>query len=178
VGRIKQPLPVKLVVGMISGCADLFDAAEQALVVHFGPADYVSRRLPFVHTDYYAAEFGSELERRFVAFERLVDPGELARIKVLTNGLEEIWSGEGRRRINLDPGYVSQAKLVLASTKNHGHRVYVGSGIYAEVTLCYRDKDFRVMPWTYPDYASEPYLDIIREIRRNYVQQLRDLRAE
>jgi hypothetical protein len=111
-----------------------------------------------------------------MAFERLIDPGRLAEIKLLTNGLEQEWSEGGRRRINLDPGYVSRSKLVLATTKNHGHRIYLGRGIYAEVTLTYRDKDYRPWPWTYPDYRTESYREILRAIRGIYLAQLKAAR--
>ena len=175
-GAIRKPLPVKLIMPMFSGHSELFVVVGRALVDRFGPVDYRSPGLPFDHTDYYRNEFGGGLERRFLAFEKLIDPGELAGIKRLTNDLEEGWAQGGKRRINLDPGYISGSKLVLATTKNHGHRIYLGQGIYAEVTLAYRDQDFRALPWTYPDYASEAYIEIMREIRRIYMAQLRALR--
>ncbi|MBC7235659.1 MAG: DUF4416 family protein [Chloroflexi bacterium] len=177
-GTAQAPLPVKLVVPMFTGEPELFEIAEAALQQRFGPVDYRSPRLPFEHTDYYTPEFGPGLQRWFVALERLIDPGELASIKRWTNELELSLAREGRRRINLDPGYVSSAKLVLATTKNHNHRIYIGQGIYAEVTLVYRDKNFRPWPWTYPDYASEAYIAILREIRELYMAQLRRLRQE
>ena len=176
-GAIKEPEPVKLIMPMITGHAELFDLAKQALVGRFGPVDYESLLLPFDHTDYYEAEFGPNLQRCFLSFEELIDPGRLAEIKCQTNEMEQDW-GEGRkRRINLDPGYIALSKLVLATTKNHGHRIYIGRGIYAEVTLTYRDKDFRPWPWTYPDYRSEPYLRIVRAIRATYLSQLRERRS-
>jgi hypothetical protein len=131
--------------------------------------------LPFDHTAYYAAEFGEGLKRRFVAFEELVHPGKLAEIKLLTNALEMEWVLEGKRRINIDPGYISHSKLVLATTKNHAHRIYLGQGIYAEVTLHFRDGAFRAWPWTYPDYASSPLIAIFNHIRALYVKQLRTI---
>jgi len=174
-GTIRQPLPVKLLLPMLSNQPELFQVAEEALVGAFGPVDYRSPRLPFTCTAYYEPEFGPGLERQFLAFEQLIDPGRLAEIKVLTNQWEARWSEGGRRRINLDPGYLSQAKLVLATTKDHSHRLYLGQGIYAEVTLAYRDRDFRPWPWTYPDYRSEAYLEILRAIRSLYLAQLRTL---
>ncbi len=177
-GKISAPLPVKLVMPMLSNRPELFGLAEAALVARFGPVDYHSPRLPFAHTNYYEAEFGKDLQRQFLCFETLVDPGQLAEIKVLTNTLEEGWSEEGQRRINLDPGYLSQAKLVLATTKDHAHRIYIGHGIYAEVTLAYRDKGFRAGPWTYPDYRSESYWQILCTMRGIYVAQLKALRQE
>lgn len=175
-GEVRNPLPVKLVMPMFTRHAELLETAEQALVHRFGPMDYRSKRLPFDHTTYYEGEFGGGLERQFLSFQSLIDPGQLAEIKLLTNGLEESWSEEGRRRINLDPGYISLSKLVLATTKNREHRIYLGSGIYAEVTLSFRDKAFRPWPWTYPDYRSQPYLEIMHTIRGIYVEQLRSLR--
>jgi hypothetical protein len=111
--------------------------------------------------------------RRIWAFERLVDPGTLAAIKLRTNELEMQWAEVDKRKVNLDCGYVSMAKLVLATTKNHGHRIYLGNGIYAEVTLRYRDGVFQPWPWTYPDYATPQYCALFDEIRRIYVAQLR-----
>ena len=176
-GNPIEPLPVKLVMPMLSRETRFFQLAQRALGHHFGPVDYRSPELPFEHTTYYEEEFGSELLRQFMAFERLADPGRLAQIKLLTNGLEQEWSVAGRRRINLDPGYISASKFVLATTKNHGHRIYLGQGIYAEVTLTYRDKDYRPWPWTYPDYRSEAYLAILRAIRGIYMAQLKAVRA-
>ena len=175
-GQAREPWPVKLVVPMFSGDGGLLDEASSVVADRFGPADYGSERMPFAHTDYYTPEFGPGLMRQLLSFERLIDPGSLAEIKLWTNSLEQAWLEGGRRRINLDPGYLSSAKLVLATTKNHCHRIYLREGIYAEVTLMYRDGDYRTFPWTYPDYASEPYLDIMRAIRTLYVDQIRALR--
>jgi hypothetical protein len=175
VGEAKEPAPVKLIMPMLTVDLSLFEVVERRLRQHFGPTDYVSETLPFEHTAYYEPEFGPGLKRRFYAYRDLIDPGSIAQIKRLTNEIESEWQLDGRRRINLDPGYVSRAKLVLATTKNHGHRIYVGQGIYAEVTLIYRDRDFRPFPWTYPDYASEPYRQILREVRAIYTSQLKAL---
>jgi hypothetical protein len=172
-GQIKEPKPVKLISSMFTADRELLEVARNKLSEVFGPTDYESDLLPFAHTSYYAAEFGEDLMREIVAFAELVDPGRLAEIKRLTNGLEMGWARDGKRRINLDPGYVSLAKLVLATTKNHGHRIYLGQGIYAEVTLRYRSKTFRPWEWTYPDYASSPYIAIFNHIRELYLAQLR-----
>ena len=171
-GQIKEPKPVKLISSMFAADLELLEVARDKLTEIFGPTDYESDLLPFDHTSYYAAEFGEGLIRKIVAFTELVDPGRLAEVKRLTNDLEMGWAKVGRRRINLDPGYVSLAKLVLATTKNHGHRVYLGQGIYAEVTLRYRSKTFRPWGWTYPDYASPPYIAIFNHIRELYLAQL------
>jgi hypothetical protein len=177
-GKARAPKPVKLIVSAFAPSDALLQEIKAALASRWGTADFGSELLPFAHTAYYAPEFGAELVRRIWAFEPLVDPARLAGIKGETNALEQRWSEQGRRRVNLDPGYVSQAKLVLATTKNHGHRIYLGDGIYAEVTLQYREGAFRPWPWTYPDYASRRYCALFEEIRRRYVTQLRQSSRE
>jgi len=174
-GIARPPLPVKLIIGALTSEPELVSAAVAALKDGWGRADHTSERLPFEHTAYYEAEFGRGLERVFVAFRDLVDPGQLAAIKRTTNDLERRFTEGSHRRINLDPGYISAAKLVLATTKNHGHRIYIGQGIYAEVTLTYHDKAFRTLPWTYPDYATDAYREIFESIRKRYLEQLRAL---
>jgi len=176
-GKAREPLPVKLLMPMLGKHTEAFEVAEKTLIKHLGPIDYHSPRLPFEHTAYYEEEMGDHLERQFLSFEELIDPGDIVDVKTLTNSLEEQWRQEGKRRINLDPGYIAPAKLVLATTKNHGHRLYLGQGIYGEVTLMYRDNDFRPLFWTYPDYRTEAYREIMRTIREIYMAQIRALRA-
>jgi hypothetical protein len=172
-GKVEEPLPVRLIASTFAASRELLEEVRVRLGQEFGPIDYESELLPFDHTTYYTVEFGENLKRRFVAFEELVHPGKLAEIKLLTNSLEMEWAVEGKRRINIDPGYVSHSKLVLATTKNHAHRIYLGQGIYAEVTLHFRDGTFQPWPWTYPDYASPPLIAIFNQIREVYVKQLR-----
>ncbi|MBU0490636.1 MAG: DUF4416 family protein [Chloroflexi bacterium] len=171
-GAIKEPQPVMLIVGMLTARPALFDAARQALCAAYGPTDYESETLPFDQTTYYDAELGTPIWRRFVAFDRLIAPDALPAIKRHTNELELAWAVDGRRPINLDPGYVSLGKLVLATTKDHSHRLYLGQGIYGEITLGYRDGGWQPWPWTYPDYATADYRAIMHEIRARYRQQL------
>ena len=172
-GKVEKPLPVKLIASVFTARLELLEEVKVRLSQEFGPIDYESELLPFDHTTYYAAEFGEKLKRRFVAFAELVRPERLAEIKLLTNALEIELAVEGKRRINIDPGYVSHSKLVLATTKNHAHRIYLGQGIYAEVTLHFRGGTFQPWPWTYPDYASPPLIAIFNHIRGLYVKQCR-----
>ncbi len=172
-GTAKEVQPVKLIASLLTGDLDLLPQVRAALVEFWGIIDFASEMLPFDHTDYYAAEFGPGLQRQLVTFERLVDPGQLPAIKHQTNDLEWSLAAEGKRRVNIDPGYVSLAKLVLASTKNHGHRLYLGQGIYGEGTLVYQRGHFRSWPWTYPDYGSERYRAMFDGIRERYKAQLR-----
>jgi hypothetical protein len=107
----------------------------------------------------------------------LIDPAGLADIKLRTNAIEERYR-DGRwgveRPINLDPGYLELGKLVLASTKNHFHRIFLRDGIYAEVTLYYRDKAFQPFEWTFPDYRSAGYQQFFLDARRVYYHQIHE----
>jgi hypothetical protein len=168
---------VKLLAGMLSGDADLMLRATQLLKAEFGPADLVSELWPFDHTDYYEAELGAGLLRRFVSFEQLIAADRLADIKRATNELEErlaedVLPDRPGRVVNIDPGYIAPSKLVLATTKDHGHRIYLGRGVYAEVTLRYRDGAWEAWPWTYPDYASGLYFAFFEDVRTRLKQQL------
>jgi len=173
VGLAKKHRPVKLIVGMFTSREALFEAARGQLEEAYGAVDYTSPVWPFDFTTYYAEEFGESLLRQFLSFADLVDPGELAEIKLYTNALEQELSHQGTRQINLDPGYVDLSKLVLATTKNHQHRIYLGQGIYAEATLRYTQKSFRPWVWTYPDYRTDHYVDFFNSVRQTYLEQLK-----
>ncbi|MHB0877711.1 MAG: DUF4416 family protein, partial [Anaerolineae bacterium] len=148
-GKPMAPLHVKLIVGMLSADPAAFAAATGLLEERFGPIDYASADLPFTYSHYYDEELGTPVRRRFVSVGPLLDPGCLAACKLATNEVERCLSVGGRRRVDIDPGYISRTKLVLATTKDYGHRIYLGEGIYAEVTLSYRHGRFRPWPWTY-----------------------------
>lgn len=188
-GEIKEPQPVNLIIGMLTSIEELFCFAEAALEKEFGTIDLKSDIIPFYFTDYYQAEMGTNLRRRFFSFEKLIMPDSLDVIKLLTNRLEEDvatpplsppsqWGGwrGGRRPINLDPGYISNAKLVLASTKDFSHRIYLGKGVYAEVTLKYTDGHYEPLPWTYPDYKTQQYQQFFLKVRGLYREKLKEHR--
>ena len=164
-GKAKKPKKVKLVIGMLAKSQKLFDKAEEFFIKDFGPIDYKSRAISFDYTDYYEKELGSSLKRNFISFKRLISPEKIAKIKLATNSIEEKFSVDKKRRINIDPGYISDAKLVLATTKDYFHRIYLNHGVYAEVTLKWRKGGFEPFEWTYPDYRSREYIDILNYIR-------------
>jgi hypothetical protein len=176
-GTARDPEPVKLIVSLLTADLPLIAEAKSTLSHPFGPIDFESDLLPFDHTEYYTGEFGPGLQRQIVTFERLIDPGELPGIKRQTNDLEWSFAVGDRRSVNIDPGYVSLGKMVLASTKDHAHRLYLGQGVYGEGTLVYQRGRFRPWPWTYPDYGSDRYCAMFDEIRRRYKVQLRERSA-
>ena len=166
---------MKLVVGMISGEDSLFEQAEKKLTQEFGLVDFTSSPLPFDCTDYYKKKMQINLKRKFISFASLIDPAKIVEIKLFTNQLEEnfLYPHSKQRRLNLDPGYITLAKLVLATSKNFQHRIYLRKGIYAEITLRYkRGKGFTYLEWTYPDYRSKEYIEIFNHLREIYRHQV------
>ncbi len=162
---------VKLVAGMLASCRDFFDEAAEALASEYGPVDYRSIVMPFEYTRHYENEMGRGLIRQFISFERLIYPDILSCVKLKTMELEnQLSSSPGRRKVNIDPGYVEGAKLVLATTKNYDHRICLKNGIYGEVTLHYRGDSFMPWEWTYPDYRTKEYIDIFNYIRTIYLR--------
>ena len=172
-GTVRGPAPARLICGILSRFPEACDWAKARLGERFGPIDLASDAVPFDFTDYYAAEMGAGLLRWFVSFAQLIPPEELVEAKLFTNELEAELASSGRfdvaRPINLDPGLVTASKLVLATTKDYSHRIYLGRGIYAEVTLRYEKKAFRPWPWTYPDYRTEAYGVFFEEVRRRWL---------
>jgi hypothetical protein len=177
VGELQIPKPVLLIVAVSSRYESALSWSNQNLPAEFGPVLLHSPAFPFRETEYYKATMGTELMKQFLAFERFVDPASLPAIKRRTNELEESYRLQSvhpePRPLNLDPGYISEAKLVLASTKDHAHRVYLGDGIFAEVTLHLHQKHWQAWPWTYPDYRRADYQEFFSECRRQLRAKMR-----
>ncbi|MBN2097823.1 MAG: DUF4416 family protein [Candidatus Omnitrophica bacterium] len=171
--QAKQPSSVKLLMGAIFSGEGILIKAKQRLSRKFGPIDFQSQTVPFNFTEYYQEEMGPGLWRQFFSFHRLIAPQQLTAVKLYANKLEQRFSAAGKRRINLDPGYICAAKLVLASCKDYAHRIYLGQGVFAEITLSFQDGAFRAQPWTYPDYQDPEHLKGFHLIRRAYLEQLR-----
>lgn len=174
-GRIKSYHPVKLIVGFIYKEGAALEQAKSLLIKRFGKIDFESDPLPFTHTDYYEKEFGKDLLRKFISFQKLIQADKIPEIKVFTNKTEAGLSKGSKRTINIDPGYLDLSKLVLATTKDFTHRVYLKKGIFSEVTLFYQNKAFKPWPWTYPDYSSQEYIEIFNRLRAIYDGQINDL---
>ena len=167
--------PVKLIFSLFAADAVLINETITALSALYGEPDFISAVLPFDYTDYYEGEMGENLVRRFLAMEKLIAPETLPDIKLATNEIEKRSAADSQRRINIDPGYISKAHLILATGKSYTHRPYLQDGIYADLTLIYQGKKFCSLPWTYPDYADEKQLFMLGKIRDKYLLQLKML---
>jgi hypothetical protein len=169
----QSPDPAKLVVGLITRRRELITPIAGDLVARFGPVDMVSPWMPFSYTRYYEPEMGTPLFRRMVVFKELIRQGDLADVKQQTNAVERRYGHKGRRIVNIDPGYLLRERFVLATGKNFSHRIYIGRGIYADLTLIYRKGGFAPLAWTYPDYADHPLRDYLEQIRHKYLEDLK-----
>ncbi|QAT16895.1 hypothetical protein BU251_03680 [Candidatus Velamenicoccus archaeovorus] len=172
-GTPLRSLPAKLITGLIAKDTERLECARKFLERRFGRADRTSAVFAFDQTHYYERELGEGLRRQFLSFERLIAADTLAAIKQWTNSLEiRPFRGAQKRTVNIDPGYISLAKLVLATTKNHSHRIYLRQGIFEEVTLVFRGHTFAPLEWTYPDYRQESHIAFFNEVRKTYKQQI------
>ncbi len=172
-GKPFEHEPVKLVIGVLFSDEERYLRARERLCCLYGGLDYECMPFEFSFTHYYDEEMGLPIFRVFLSFEQLIQPEEIVDIKLQTNQIEDELAVEGRRLVNLDPGYMQLGKFVLATTKDQMHRIYLAKGIYAEVTLHYQKKNWQSWPWTYPDYSSDRYKQILREIREIYYEQLK-----
>ena len=169
----QAPKPAKLIIGLIMQNRALIEQLTAALCASYGSLDLVSAWMPFDYTTYYEQEMGAHLVRRMLVFKDLIRQEDLPAIKLATNRLEQEYSKDGRRRVNIDPGYLLLERLVLASGKNFSHRIYLDNGIYADLTLIYQHGGFQKLPWTYPDYADQPMLEFLQKVRRKYALDLK-----
>ncbi|MDR2642762.1 MAG: DUF4416 family protein [Planctomycetaceae bacterium] len=159
-GEIKKIQPVLLIIAVFSSIETAFDWARLKVESQFGKIAIESEMFRFDQfTNYYTADMGQALYKQLWGFQNLIDPSTLTAIKLQTNQWESDFKNENQtgtvRPLNLDPGYVDLGKLILASTKDHAHRIYLSNGIFAETTLIYRQKKWEPLPWSYPDYQSE-----------------------
>ena len=176
-GQIQPVKPVKFIVGILAIKEDILPKARELVTQQLGTIDLLSPIWPFTSTEYYAKEMSKSLVRQFVSLSQLEDPTHLVELKLVSNSVELAdacdRNRDERRAINLDPGYITPAKLVLATTKDYSHRVYLGRGIYAEATLHYHAGAWNAWPWTYPDYAASIYHQFFCEVRDRLLEQLR-----
>ncbi|MCF7803288.1 MAG: DUF4416 family protein [Candidatus Marinimicrobia bacterium] len=170
-----EPDPVKLFIGVLYSDEQRMEQALKIGEESFSAVDYRSETFPFEVTDYYADEMGTPIFRMFVSFTELVNPGILASAKIRCNEIEETAAVDGERTVNLDIGYMDFHKVVLASAKFNGQKIYLDYGIYADPTLYYRKGSFHPYDWSFPDFKeSDRYYESLLEIRNIYKKQMKN----
>ncbi|MCP4583552.1 MAG: DUF4416 family protein [candidate division Zixibacteria bacterium] len=170
---IQNPPRVKLICAVTFAPRIKLDDIMFSLERAFGMVDSKSPVIAFDHTDYYQAEMGPDLKKTILSFDYAFKPEDLWIAKRTAIDIESVFAKDGKRGINLDPGYLETSKLVLASTKNFSHRVYLNEGIYAEITLIFADGKFQKLPWTYPDYLDKNIFDFLTKTREGLKNNLR-----
>ncbi len=169
----KPSKPAKLIIGFFLGDKNLCEPVIERLVNQHGQLDIISEWIPFDQTAYYEPEMGQPLYRRLVAFKNLIQQSRLPQVKLDTNKIEAQFTADGKRTVNIDPGYLLLERLVLATGKNFSHRIYIGKDIYADLTLIYRHGRFESLPWTFPDYAGQHIQLFLRRVRTKYALDLK-----
>jgi len=175
----RPPEAVKLMMSFLFAEEKDFTAALSDSDRQYGPVDFVSELLPFDFTDYYVPEMGRTLRRRIASFRPLISPGQLLGVKLWANSVEgKSLNKQGGRKVNIDPGYLAASKFILATGKDYSHRIYLGEGIFGDLTLIFQKGAFSPLPWTYPDYASQPLIGLLNLLRKRYLWQLKKEGAE
>jgi len=175
-GSIRPLRPVAFFASIMLSDHALMPETEAALSGLLGPIGEKTAPVPFTYSDYYREEMG-DLSRCFVFFVRLGPRESLVDAKLATNEIEEKLSVSGRRRVNIDPGYLALEHVVLATTKGYSHRLYLGRGIFGDLTLMFQNGGYKPLPWTYPDYAAEETTQMFNRWRQHYKEQLRCRKA-
>lgn len=177
-GQPARHPPVMLIMAVTSRYPAALDWAAERASQAWGPLADRSAAFEFRETDYYRATMGDDLRKQFLAFERPIDPDHLPDIKLQTGDWERKYARLAQhtepRPLNLDPGYLTAAKLVLASTKDHSHRLYLARGIFAEVTLYFRQGRWQHREWTYPDYRRDDFQAFFLRVRNGWQQRARE----
>jgi len=175
-GEIRPHRHVLPILAAFSRYEAAIDWTRDVVARHWGEIVLDSGPIPFVDTEYYAAEMGADLHKHLFAVQRLIDPADLPQRKRQSNGWETQYLDSHAHReprpLNLDPGYLTEAKLVLATTKDRDHRIYLSDGIYAEITLFRRGGKWQHREWTYPDYRRAVYHAFFDRCRDYYRQRL------
>ena len=165
---------VKLIAGVLAASEGHLEEVKKALQQKYGVIDNESGVVDFDYSAYYNAEMGNSILRQFVTFEDPIYPGRLREIKIETNGMELAQALDGLRQVNIDPGYLTLASVVLATTKDASFRVYLGEGIFAQTTLFFQDKTFQPYEWTYKDYRDPRHIEFFNLVRSKYHNRIRE----
>ncbi len=174
-GKPTDPEIAILFAGLLYGNDGSRSLAESELIKTYGNISLHSSISDWSYSDYYKDELGDTIRRKFLLFERIISPDEIADIKTATNAMERRFSEGNKRTVNIDPGYLTLSKLVLASSKDFCHRIFLKKGIYAEVTLYYQGNGFRQMPFTYLDYKQDETLRFFEAARAHLKERIYSL---
>lgn len=166
------PPRAKLFVGVLAGTDAYLERTEAALLKKFGEIDFKTMKIPFSHTDYYSS-LGANIFKIFISFKKLMRREEIVEIKLFANRLEKKISEKGKRRVNIDPGYLTLSNVYLATCKEFFHRAYLARGVYLENEYRYVARRFQPWDWTHPDYRKPEYLDFFYNLRKIYVRQIK-----
>ena len=172
-GTVKRPPSVLCFASLIFNDSARMDDVEKELGDVLGPVLDRTVTKPFFHSDYYEKEMGKNLSRYFLLFASLISREQLPEVKLRTNDIEMRHARKGYRTVNIDPGYIASEQVVLATTKGYAHRLYLGSGIYGDLTLMFENGSYRGLPWTYPDYRSEEIIALCNGWKQQYKESLR-----
>jgi len=175
-GQPKLAFDVKLFIAVTFSNKEIYEDIKSILENKFRVIDTLSAIYDFNYTQYYALEMGTNLKKQLLGFETLIRPEILPDIKLTTNKIEQSFLKSGKRQVNIDPGYLTGAKVVLATTKNFDHRIYLGKGIYGDVHLRYRGNKFHFNEWTYPDYRGMIVIDFLARLRKKYMKEYRRMK--
>jgi hypothetical protein len=170
---IGKPKQVKLFCGIISSNEEIKRKSFEKLEEKLRKIDLISDMMPFDFSKYYNSEMGDNLKRFWISFEKLISAADLAEIKVFTNSIENSFAIDNKRKINIDPGYITPANVILATTKDYSHRIYLKKGIYGEVTTIYQKNSYIKLPWSYPDYLSPIAVEFLLKARAALMNKLR-----
>ena len=172
-GRPTSPAPVKLFVVSLHRDVSILEKSIVQFKAEWGDTDFVSEDFVFDETDYYEQEMGSGLLRRFYSFAQLIDPERIVKAKLDCNRIEEQYLQDGRRQVNLDAGYLDTYKVILASAKFGGQKIYLREGIYADMTLTMYKGKWESLLWGFPDFKSGKYDQVLSQIRDLFKTQRR-----
>lgn len=164
----QNPYPVKLFVAALFSQEAVMHEAIDRMEEQWGPIDYASDAIPFDVTDYYVSEMGEGLVRQLFSFARTISPAEIVAVKLRSNELEDCFAEGGRRKINLDPGYMDHNKVILPSMKQGSQKIYIDKGVWADPTLRYEKGTLLAFDWTFPDFKDGRYLRPLLRIRELY----------
>lgn len=175
-GFIQEQSPVKLFIAVTYQNLKDYEKVYEILRNQFGQIDLTVNYEFSPFTDYYSYEMGSNLYKTILSFENLIEKDNTFKLKhnsikiekKIGNKIDEVF----KRDVNIDPGYLTEAKVILFTTKNFSHRIYIGNNIFAEITLTYRKNTYTSNNWTYPDYKSNKVIDFFNKIRSIYRNQL------